>query len=185
MQTNCKARFQKHLHERDYSNSTYINSLEKLTQLLNCTSNSLGDLFIDDCLWQSQEPFELLKSIDRALKPEATVVFLEPLMSPVSYTVAVFKHPIGLDLKSNPFKSLDKENYAIPSLIFDRIENRLALLQAIPSLTFKKRERIAITSGLICNDSNWHPKLLKLDRFLLPFIGNFCASHMLVELSKK
>ena len=159
--------------------------IEDLLDAVTCAPDSLDGLVILDCFWQLEDPIQFLRQLETALKPDAKAVFIEPLLSPVSYLIARMRHPNHLDIKVKPYEKSGKINFASPSLIFDRIENRIQFMKEFPSLTFDKRERLNLFTGCLPENSDFLKKAKQVDDFLMPFLGNFAASHMLVELRKK
>ncbi|MTI11439.1 hypothetical protein [Curvivirga aplysinae] len=158
---------------------------EDLLEAVDCKANSLNGLVILDCFWQLEEPIKFLAQLEKALAPDASAIFIEPLLSPMSYAIAKLKHPNNLNIKAKPYKNSGKINFATSSLIFDRIENRIQFMKEFPNLTFDCRERINLFTGWVDNDSPLLDNLFKLDQLLMPFLGNFAASHMKVILRKK
>lgn len=150
--------------------------------------DSLDGLVILDCFWQHPDPLNFLTQLQICLKQGASAVFIEPLMSPVSYLCAKITHPNQVDIKTSPYQEGGKSsgtNIAFPSMLFDRIENRIEFMKRYPDLTFTTRERMDLFMGRSRFPRKWIPSLFKLDKFLLPILGNFSSFHMKVSVTKK
>lgn len=160
-------------------------TLEDLNDIIDDGENDLGNLVILNCFWQLEEPLAFLKALEMRLKSGASAVFIEPLLSPVSFLWATQKHGKRLDHKAKPFNATPRVNFATPSLLFDRIENRIQMMHHFPNLTFDTRQRHNLLTKFAGSSGKWLPTFKKADDFLMPFLGNFAASQMKVVLSKK
>lgn len=161
---------------------------DDLDNILTHGENSLDGLIILNCFWRHSDPLKCLSKLEDCLKPEASAVFFEPLMSPISYLWAKLKHPNQVDIKTSPYQqnqNSSASNIAFSSMIFDRIENRIEFMNRHPKLTFASRERLGLFMGCRWLPSNWTPSLFKLDKLLMPFLGNFSSFHMKVIITKK
>ncbi len=163
-----------------------ISTVQALEDLQTAPENSIDGITILDCFWQTEEPLKILDHLQSSLKPGASAIFIEPLLSPVSYLVAKFKYPNQLKIHAKPFEVQTPHlNFATSSLIFDRIENRIEFMKRYPQLTFSTRERIDLGAGRLNLSPYWLKKIHKLDTLLMPFLGNFSSFHMKVILTKR
>lgn len=163
-------------------------SHEDLDDILSQGENSLEGVVIQNSFWQHPDPLNCLTKLEACLKPGSSAIFIEPLMSPISYLAAKLKFPNQVDIKTSPYQQnrhLTHTNIAYPSMIFDRIENRIEFMSRYPKLTFASRERLDLFMGRSWLPTNWTSHLYKLDNFLMPFLGNFSSFHMKVILTKK
>jgi SAM-dependent methyltransferase len=97
---------------------------------------SVDNIFMVDVLHHLPHPGRLFDEITRVLRPRGRVVLLEPFISPFSRMVFKLAHPEPVDMSVEPLPVDDTHvfagegpfasNQAIPTLMFDRNEDRFS-----------------------------------------------------------
>ncbi|MBF0446218.1 MAG: class I SAM-dependent methyltransferase [Magnetococcales bacterium] len=170
-------------------------------QALPFANESFDNIVMFDVLHHIENPGLFFKEAQNVLTPGGRIVMVEPYMSPVSeffysnfHHEPVLMHDDPWQQKKNPAKQ-NKDpfdsNSAIPTLIFHK--NPEIFIAKFPTLHIKKVQPLSLfvypLSGgyqswsLIPNFAT--STLLKLENFLLPFLGRFMAFRSLIVLEKE
>jgi SAM-dependent methyltransferase len=145
-------------------------------------------------------PARFFEEAARILRPGGRLAMIEPGITPLSWLFYNFLHHEPVDMQvdpladprrpahRNPFES----NQAIPTLLFTRQENRLALRARIPELRVVSDGWLSLiayplTGGfkswalISARLARW---LLRIEERLLPVLGAWAAFRLFVVLEK-
>ncbi len=167
-------------------------------QSLPFKSNSIKNIIIFDVLHHIENPKLFFFEASRILKPNGRIIILEPGITPISYFFYNYLHHEAVktninpllreitNLKSDPYDS----NQAIPTLIFDKYRNDFDSL--FPDLKVVHKEWLSLFAYPMSGGfQKWQlitermiRPILKLERYLLPFIGKIAAFRIFIILEK-
>jgi SAM-dependent methyltransferase len=105
--------------------------------------NAFSGIVMLDVLHHLNEPVVFLKEAARVLRPGGRLAMIEPGMSWLSYPFYRHLHQEPADMAVNPFdpivatgkKDAFDSNQALPTLLFDRAENRAQVRKIVPELS--------------------------------------------------
>lgn len=158
---------------------------------------ALDNIVLFDVLHHLMDPFQFLVEVQRVLKKNGRIIFMEPYVSWVSFIVYRFFHHEGMQWKidfSNGNGTGKKKNHfhgnqAIPTLIFEREKQFLA--KKIPRLRIIRKEKMdcliyPLSGGF--HYASLFPMIMYnvfrfLERLLAP-LNQFLAFRLFVVMEK-
>lgn len=115
-------------------------------------SSHFAGIVMLDVLHHLERPIEFLREAARVLRRGGVLAMIEPGMSPLARPFYDRFHQEPVDMSANPFEPAASagprdpfdSNQAIPTLIFERPENRSELARRVPELALRRVEWLSL-----------------------------------------
>ena len=161
-------------------------------------AESLDSLVMIDQLGSMVDPADFFDQAQRCLKPGGRLVMIEPGLSLLSWPCYYLSGRGRVDISQPPLENTgdrdgSKTNLATASHLTHFLEYRIAFNEQFRQLHFIHEEWLSILSGPLSRgianfplmpESFLHP-ILALEHSLMPFIGRWSASRLLIVLEKR
>jgi SAM-dependent methyltransferase len=157
-----------------------------------------SNVYLFDVLHHLECPLLFLSEAQRVLKTGGRVVMIEPGITPLSHLLYGMGHEEPVDMTwrpsnhctPNPAKDPYESNQAIPTLLFNSYQD--ALIAAGLSLRIVENRWLSLFAYPLSGGFKawslipavWVGPLLKLEEWLLPYLGKMIAFRIMVVLEK-
>jgi SAM-dependent methyltransferase len=169
-------------------------------QVLPFADQSLDGIAMLDVLHHLARPIRFLHESARVLRPGGRLALIEPGITPLSWIFYKVLHEEPVNMHVNPLTDLEapgrrdpfEANQAIPTLLFQCEENRVALVEQISHLRIVSARWLSLiayplTGGfkswtlVTAKLARW---ILRLEERLLPRVGAWAAFRLFVVLER-
>lgn len=157
-----------------------------------------SNLYLFDVLHHLECPLMFLAEAQRVLRPGGRLIMIEPGISPLSHLIYGLGHQEPVDMnwnprvpcKPNPSKDPYESNQAIPTLLFTRYMEVLSEA-GIFLRVFECRWLSLFAYPMSGGFKKWSlvppwlvTPLLKVEEWLLPYLGRMMAFRLMIVLEK-
>ena len=158
---------------------------------------TLDNIVLFDVLHHLREPVQFFSEAQRTLKQKGRIILMEPYISWASFLIYKFLHSESMNWNVHPFKTefLQKDknpfhgNQAIPTLMFEKYENRFDT--NFPGLKILKQERTDFVAYPLSGGFHYpslipqflFPVLEGLEKLLDP-LNRYLAFRLFVVITK-
>jgi SAM-dependent methyltransferase len=167
-------------------------------QQLPFQDGSISNIVMVDVLHHIESLLAFLRETDRVLGPGGRLIFIEPVITPISRIFLNLFHPEPIDMRQNPLderaanparKPFDA-NQAIPTLLVGRYRTNFA--KGFPRLKFVKVKYLNIITYPLsggfrpwCLIPQWClPYLLWIEKRIVPVVGHLMAFRLYCVIEK-
>lgn len=160
--------------------------------------DSLDSVIMIDQLGSMEDPTLFFDQVQTCLKPGGRLVMIEPGLSLLSWPCYYFSGQGRVDISQPPLENSGSRdgsdtNLATASHLTHFLEHRIAFNEQFRQLHFIHEEWLSILTGPLSRGIGNFPlmpesflqPMLALEHSLMPFIGRWTASRLLIVLEKR
>lgn len=157
--------------------------------------DSLDAILVRDALWQTRDPASFFEKAQAALKPGGRLVMLEPGVTPVSWLFYSLGRDARMNFETDPLAEDQRpvKNLARPSILFNKLEHRIAFMERFPALHLKEQRWLSMLAGPLSDIRGGYsviPEgavkgLLDVEECLTPFLARWLSFRLFVMMEKR
>lgn len=158
-------------------------------------NNSLDAILLRDALWQCKNPAAFFERVQETLKPGGRLILLEPGVTAVSWLFYSLGPDARMNFEIDPLASDQRpvRNLARPSILFTKMEHRIAFMERFPALHVTEQRWISMLAGplsAIRGRFSVIPKgavkgLLDVEDMLSPFLARWLSFRLFIVIEKR
>lgn len=178
-------------------NASYVDAdnLDSSDVLNDVEADSLDAILVRDALWQTKNPAAFFDKAQAGLKPGGHLVIMEPGITLVSWLFYSLGRDARMNFKVDPLADDQRppRNLARPSLLFTKLENRIAFMERFPQLHITKQRWVSMLAGPLSDIRGGYSLIpestvkgiLDVEETLSPFLARWLSFRLFIVMEKR